>query len=97
MNAFVAWNDVKNWVYIVAIVEDKHPQTDIRTYNRSLEIAIGPDIGEGDYYSRRFENFFNMIKVCLTPSEEENKGTFIINSGPEWLKKKLLLSNGDIQ
>ena len=87
----VAWNDITNWIYIVAIVNDNdfyvRPQSDPKTYylNDNLEIAIGPDVHSGDYYSRRFEKCYNIIKYYVTPVTKEYNNTVNINAGPQWL------------
>jgi hypothetical protein len=91
----IGWNDVKNWVYIVAIVHDDVRNVDPAPkknfwFDDCFEIAVNPDLMGGNYADSTKARFLNVIKLHFSAPKTDSKNEFQMDKGPAWFLKKAI-------
>ena len=86
----VGWNDVKNWIYIMAVVHDDIINTDgipegLFFLDDCMEIAVNPDNLGGKYDNKEDKRCFNTIKIY---SVSDSAFAFKVDKGPSWICQK---------
>ncbi len=81
----VAWNEIKNWLYIVAYIEDDESHPDLVKdgkdyFSENLQFCINPN----RYYYK--ESNTRIYGMCYIPTDLTN-GIIEIKNGPKWLTK----------
>ena len=83
----IGWNDIKNWIYIVAVVRDNIRNTDCIPgsfwLDDHLEIVVNPDNLGGSFDQMNDRRRFNSIKFHSI----DKKSIFEIEKGPLWITK----------
>gem|GEM_PF-2531438 len=89
----VGWNDVKNRIYILAIILQKKASIDHISIegksllNANIEVAINPD-NLGGMYGKNMERTYNTIKFNYSVPLNDTTFKFELNNGPQWYANK---------